>query len=185
MSTAVVAATVCSRTQSANPILYKSMYKFTNSSSEAVSANQYPSMDEQLDADIESILKCLHRTRDSMTNISYHRPIDTNELAELVFQARVISRNMKAIVNRHFDAKEEGIQLQRERELTALEQQKRGRINYFAKRVSISIKYSTESHLAMNGNRRDKRLQLLEDSMEKVDKHRLFILLAEGNMAPY
>lgn len=184
MSTAAAATSITTKNHS-DAILSEFVYTFDDSSSDEEFVKQYPTMDEQMDADIESVIKCLRRTRDAMTTISYECPLDTTELADLVHQARKLTRNMTTIVRRQCHANEEGMHCQREREMTTLNQENYGFIKHFTKRVSISFKYCGESRRAKNGSRCDKRLQLLEDAMEKVEKHRLLILLEEGNTAPY
>ncbi|KAH7019457.1 hypothetical protein EDB80DRAFT_676450 [Ilyonectria destructans] len=187
MPTSAAAATtsITTKSHSGDTILSEFIYTFDDSSSDEEFVKQYPTMDQQIDADIESVIKCLRQTRDAMTTISYESPLDTTELADLVHQARKLTRNMTTIVRRQCHANEEGMHCQREREMTALNQENYGFIKHFTKRVSISFKYCAESRRVKNESRCDKRLQLLEDAMEKVEKHRLLILLEETNTPPY
>ncbi|KAK7424546.1 hypothetical protein QQZ08_008556 [Neonectria magnoliae] len=165
-------------------VIYSLIYRHRSSFKAEDSPQEPLSVEDQMDADVKSVIKCLRRTRDTMTEMSRQHPINTTELADLVFEARKMSRNMTFIVRRHFDAKEEGMRVQRERELSALNAQGHGLIKYYTKRVTLAMKNFAESRLAMNTNRYDKRIQLLEDAMHKVDMHRMLVVLAEGT-APY
>ncbi|KAH6982182.1 hypothetical protein BKA56DRAFT_616270 [Ilyonectria sp. MPI-CAGE-AT-0026] len=185
MSTAAAAATsITTKYHSGDTILSEFIYTFDDASSYEEFFKQYTAMDKQMDADIERVINCLRQTRDAMTTISNESPLNTTELADLVYQARKTTRKMTTIVRRQCHANEEGMHCKREREMTALDQENHGFVKHLTKRVSISFKYCAESCRVKNRSRCDKRLQLLEDAMEKVEKLRLLILLEEGN-TPY
>lgn len=177
MSTSTTAA-VPSKGRSDNATHHKELCDLINSSEETLT-NDRPSMDDQLDAKIKTAIKGLRQTRDAMDEMPY--PLATSELSDLVCQARKITRNMSFIVRRHFDAKEEGIRLRCAREVSALGKQE-GLVKYFTKQISMACE---KSRLNANTSQRDKRLQLLDDAMAKVDMHRMLALLSEGNGIRY
>ncbi|KAG3177726.1 hypothetical protein PC129_g25510, partial [Phytophthora cactorum] len=82
---------------------------------------EYLSVEEQIDAGVKSVVICLRGTREAMTEMSRQHPIDICGLSDLVFEARKVNRNMVFAIRRHFDAKEEGMRVNRTRELSALE----------------------------------------------------------------
>ncbi|KAH6981768.1 hypothetical protein BKA56DRAFT_615880 [Ilyonectria sp. MPI-CAGE-AT-0026] len=177
MSTSTTAA-VPSKSQADNATHHKELCGLINCSEETLT-NGRPSMDDQLDAKMENAIKALRQTRSAMDEMPY--PLSTSELSDLVCQARKITRKMSFVVRRHFDAREEGIRFRCEREVLALGKQE-GLVKYFTKQVSTACE---KSRLTANTSQRDKRLQLLEDAMAKVDMHRMLALLAEGNGVQY
>lgn len=185
MSTSATTTTsITTKNHSGGIILSEYIYTFDDASSDEEFFKQYTKMDQQMDADVERVIQCLREIRAAMTTIANESPLNTTELADLVHRARNTTRTMTTIVRRQCHANEEGMNCKREREMTALNQENHGIVKHLTKRVSITFKYCAESCRVKNRSRCDKRLQLLEDAMEKVEKLRLLILLEEGN-TPY
>ncbi|KAH7157384.1 hypothetical protein B0J13DRAFT_603151 [Dactylonectria estremocensis] len=161
----------------------KGIYSFINSSDETLTNKHdysgYPNIDEQLDKKLVGVIKQLRSTRSKMSVLTY--PISTSELSDMVFEAREIYRKMHFEVRRHFESKEEGIRLHRDREVTALGK-KQGLLKYLTKNMLVGCE---KARLARNTHKHDKRLQLLEDAMNKVDMHRIIVVLAGSRPMSY
>ncbi|KAH7175398.1 hypothetical protein EDB81DRAFT_769744 [Dactylonectria macrodidyma] len=171
-----------SKTRHGRDAAENSIYNFINSSDETLTKDGYsgcPFIDEQLDDHLIWAVQYLRWTRSKMSELAY--PLSTTEISDMVTDARTVYRKMSFLVRRHFDAKEEGIRLHRDREVGAL-----GKQNVLVKCLTKNVLDVCEkARLARNTHKLNKRLQLLEDSVNKVEAHRIILLLEDKHPVSY
>ncbi|KAF4981457.1 hypothetical protein FZEAL_2745 [Fusarium zealandicum] len=170
-----------------NGQLYPGQHDFKNASDSSSGMSAaiplYHKTGTDLDDSISKVIRSLECLREEMGAMAAQHPVSTDELADMLEEARSVANGMMFTVKRYYHDKEEGLRTAREREYAALEEHKGGCFSNRIRRALVTVRYDIESKAAVMMASKDTRTRKLQDALDKVEMHRMLALLAEGASA--
>ncbi|KAM0440070.1 hypothetical protein ACHAPT_001173 [Fusarium lateritium] len=139
-----------------------------------------------LDDSISKVTNILEQVRNEMNIMAADGPLSTDDLGDLVEEARTLVKGALFIITRYYHDKEEGLRTSQQRKYAALAQEGRrhGCVVYHLQHALITLRYDFKARASQLLASKDSRMTKLQDALHKVEVQKL-ALVAQGGTAPY